>query len=176
MSEMSSEKRFCPNLMAKQHNPNSNLQLQECKISNTLLILHYKDIINRWKESKSSQPLQIAREIKIDNAPKKSVSLIFKEQIKFPMHHIKHKFFMHTHKTAREEGQLMSRYTQESMRPSSSRGDPASKSAGQSCAAECFRPWPSIKGVQAVRKHESAREGCQDQPRNPQFKGSLTEA
>ena len=109
---MSSEKRFLPNLIAQQHNPNSNLQLQECKILNTVLILHYKDgMFDRWKESKSSQPGQIARALKIDNwnvvCSLQSVSLIFEEPIKVSMHHIKHEFFMHRHETAREEGYSM---------------------------------------------------------------------
>ena len=68
-------------------------------------------MFDRRKESKSSQPLQIARELKYDNwivmcslLTTKSVSLIFKEPIKFSMHNIQHEFFMHRHETAREEG------------------------------------------------------------------------
>ena len=44
----------------------------------------------------------------------KSVSLIFKDPIKFPMHRIKHEFFVHRHETAREEGQSMPRYQRKS--------------------------------------------------------------
>ena len=62
---------------------------------------HYKDVMfDRWEESKSSQPLRIVREFNIDDwnvlitavLITKSVSLIFKEPIKFPMHRIKHEF------------------------------------------------------------------------------------
>ena len=51
----------------------------------------------------------------------KSVSLIFKEPVKFLTHRIKHEFFMHKHEIARGEGQSMPRYPQKLIRPYSSR-------------------------------------------------------
>ena len=46
------------------------------------------------------------------------------------------------------------------------------RKASAGCAAEPFRPWPSVKGVCAVRKHEFARGKSQNLPRYPRFKVS----
>ena len=54
-----------------------------------------------------SKNLQIAQEVKFTIGmwcAHHKISLIFKGPIKFPMHCIKHEFFMGHHKTASEEG------------------------------------------------------------------------
>ena len=45
-----------------------------------------------------------ARHLECGVLTTKSVSLIFKEPIKSPLHHIKHNFFMHSHEIACKEG------------------------------------------------------------------------
>ena len=53
---------------------------------------------------------------------RKSVSWIFKEPIKFPIHSIKQESFIHRPENAREEGWSINRYPQKSLQPCSSRG------------------------------------------------------
>ena len=101
-------------------------------VSKSWIMQTKKSAIKGWVQFPFSY--DVARELKIDSwnvvcLTTKSVSLIFKESIKCPMHPIKYEFLMHRHETAREKGWSMPRYLQKSMRPSSSRRDPDSKLA-----------------------------------------------